>query len=371
MTKRKSAGALRGAALGLSMALASCGAFAQSSVTLYGSIDTGLDYVSNSGGKHLFQESAGKRQPDRFGFLMKEAIGGGNTIFANLESGFVSTTGAQINPTSFFNRDALVGLSNPAYGSLSLGHMPDFMYTYLGRIDNAVPGISSFYSPGNLDGLANTHANDNTVKYLTPTFYGLQLGAMNSFGGTAGNFSNGRQYSFGASYAGGPVKAGLAYSMSHNRTADLRGTFGVTSVLGQNIAQGTMFNASRYRTYGGAVSFTYGIFVPHLTITDVNIANSQGSVSERNYQAGVNIDVSGGKHTHILGVSYSHSTFQEMAFNQYNLFLTDYLSKSTQIYAGAGYQRASGAGARAEQFGYVQSSNGSQLVARIGLNHMF
>lgn len=59
-------------------------AFAQSSVTLYGSVDVGVDLVSNSRGAHLYQESAGKRTPDRFGFLIKEDIGGGNTVFARL-----------------------------------------------------------------------------------------------------------------------------------------------------------------------------------------------------------------------------------------------------------------------------------------------
>lgn len=62
--------------------------WAQSSVTLYGSIDVGVDFVSNTQGKQLFQESSGKRQPDRWGLLIKEDLGGGNTAFARLESGF-------------------------------------------------------------------------------------------------------------------------------------------------------------------------------------------------------------------------------------------------------------------------------------------
>jgi predicted porin len=90
-----------------------------------------------------------------------------------------------------------------------------------------------------------------------------------------------------------------------------------------------------------------------------------------NYQAGVDIDLSRGKNFYILALSWGHSTFQGLGINQYNAFLTNYLSKSTQIYAGVGLQRASGPGARAAQFGYQPSSNGSQTVARIGINHMF
>jgi predicted porin len=85
----------------------------------------------------------------------------------------------------------------------------------------------------------------------------------------------------------------------------------------------------------------------------------------------VNIDLSGGARLYILGLSYNRSTFDDLTFNQYNLFLTHYLSKVTQIYAGVGLQRASGPNAHAEQFGYLASSSNAQTVGRIGINHMF
>lgn len=343
---------------------------AQSSVTLYGSIDVGVDFVSNSQGKHLVQESSGKRQPDRWGLLIKEDLGGGNTAFARLESGFLTSTGAQINPTSFFNRDAYVGLSNDRWGSLSFGNINDYIYQYVGRLNNSVPGISSFYTPGNLDGLANTHALNNAVKYETINFHGFQAGVMDAFGNQAGNFSAGRQYSLGAQYLSGPVKLAVAYTMSHNRTADIFGTFSLGSLLGQPLKQGTMFNASRYSTLAAGGSVKIGYFTPHVTYSGVKLEDNRGSATLNNYQAGVNIDLSG-KGFYILGVSFDHSLFQGLAINQYNLFLTDYLSKSTQVYAGVGLQRASGPGARAAQFGYQPSTSGSQTVARIGVNHMF
>jgi predicted porin len=345
--------------------------WAQSSMQLYGSMDVGVDFVSNSHGSRLIQESAGKRQPDRWGMLIKEDLGGGNTAFARLEAGFLSNTGAQINPTSFFNRDAYVGLANDRWGSFSLGNINDYIYEYVGRINNSVPGISSFYTPGNLDGLANTHALNNSVKYETIKFHGFQAGAMDSFGNQAGNFSQGRQYSLGMQYLAGPVRVGVAYTMSHNRTADIFGTFSLSSLLGQSLAQGTMFNASRYSTLAAGGMVKVGYFTPHLTYSSVKLEDGKGSATLNNYQAGVNTDLSGGKNFYILGLSWDHSTFQGIAINQYNLFLTDYLSKSTQVYAGVGLQRASGPGARAEQFGYLASSDGSQTVARVGVNHMF
>jgi predicted porin len=357
--------------VGWGVAVLCSSAWAQSSATLYGSVDVGLDFVSNSKGSHLFQESAGKRTPDRFGFRVMEDLGGGNSVIARLESGFLTNTGAQINPTSFFNRTAEVSLQNNSFGTLSLGNIPDYIYEYVGALNNSVPGISSFYTVGNLDGLANTHALVNSVKYDTPDFYGFRAGVMNSFGGQAGDFSEGRQYSIGAQFVRvNQVKFGVAYTMSHDRTADVFGIFGVPTLLGQTLRAGTMFNAARYSTFAVGGSVVIGAFTPHLTFTDVKLANLKGSKTERNYQAGVNIDLTG-ERLYLLGISYNRSLFEDLTFNQYNLFLTYYLSKSTQVYAGAGLQRASGPHAQAEQFGYLPSSTGSQTVARIGINHLF
>jgi len=298
-------------------------------------------------------------------------LGGGNSVIARLESGFLTTTGAQINPTSFFNRLAEVSLQNNYLGTLSVGNIPDYIYEYVGALNNAVPGISSFYTVGNLDGLANTHALVNSIKYDTPDFYGFRAGVMNSFGGEAGDFSAGRQYSIGAQFVRvNQVKFGVAYTMSHDRTADVFGIFGVSSLLGQTLRAGTLFNAARYSTFAAGGSVVIGAFTPHLTFTDVKLADLQGSKTERNYQAGVNIDLTG-ERLYLLGISYNRSLFEDLAFNQYNLFVTYYLSKSTQVYAGAGLQRASGPQAQAEQFGYLPSSTGSQTVARIGINHLF
>lgn len=358
--------------VGSCAALLSFPAWAQSTASLYGSIDAGLDFVSNANGNRQFQESAGKRTPDRFGILVREDLGGGMAAFARLESGYLSNTGAQINPTSFFNRDAYVGIVDERFGALSFGNINDYIYQYVGALNNSVPGLSSFYTPGNLDGLANTHALNNSVKFETMEFHGFQAGVMNSFGNQAGDFSAGRQYSIGARYAHDNFRFGVAYTMSHDRTADVFGTFSLNSLLGQPLKNGTMFNASRYSTLALGGSWKIRGFTPHLTYSDVKLENDEGSASLHNYQAGVNIDLAFASLAYyVLGISYDHSTFESLASNQYNLFLTHYLSKTTQVYAGVGVMRVSGPGARAEQFGYQASSSGTQTISRIGVNHMF
>jgi hypothetical protein len=72
-----------------------------------------------------------------------------------------------------------------------------------------------------------------------------------------------------------------------------------------------------------------------------------------------------------LGLSMAHSTFEEITYNQFNAFLTQYLNPSTQIYCGAAYVRASGAGARATAFGYTASSGRDQTLTRAGVQVQF
>src|SRR5271170_4374114 len=68
---------------------------AQSSVTLYGLIDTGVEYLTNANktSHALFQASSGNIQASRWGIKGVEDIGGGyQTVFV-LESGFTPSTG--------------------------------------------------------------------------------------------------------------------------------------------------------------------------------------------------------------------------------------------------------------------------------------
>src|SRR6516225_1377670 len=111
--------ALAGAAM-----LATIPAFAQSSVTLYGIVDTGLGYQSSSttlgsttGGHSAFKMINGVWAGSRFGLKGAEDLGGNTKAIFQLEEGFNSATGAQSVNGLMFNRQAFVGVTNPTYGS--------------------------------------------------------------------------------------------------------------------------------------------------------------------------------------------------------------------------------------------------------------
>ena len=70
------------------LALAALGAFAgvahaQSSVTLYGIVDVGINMNTNAGGSHKYDMSSGVMQGSRFGLRGTEDLGGGLKAICN------------------------------------------------------------------------------------------------------------------------------------------------------------------------------------------------------------------------------------------------------------------------------------------------
>src|SRR5215469_10241739 len=116
-------------AVAMSMLVASA-AHAQSSVTLYGLIDTSLLYSSSArvnaanpsaGGGTQWQEFAGSLSTPRWGMRGSEDLGGGLKADFMLESGFNSTNGTLKNGGDLFGRQAWIGLNASQYGTLTLG----------------------------------------------------------------------------------------------------------------------------------------------------------------------------------------------------------------------------------------------------------
>jgi len=108
-------------------------AHAQSSVTLYGLVDDGLNINTNAGGKHLYNVSSGVIQASRWGMRGTEDLGGGlKTVFL-LENGFDENTGKLGQGGLEFGRQAYVGLSSD-YGSVTLGRQYDSVVDNLGLL---------------------------------------------------------------------------------------------------------------------------------------------------------------------------------------------------------------------------------------------
>lgn len=152
-----------------------------SSVTLYGVIDTAVEHISNvSGGSSLTRMAsvAGGYVPSRWGIRGREDLGEGNAAVFLLESGFAPDTGSLQQGGRLFGRQAYVGLSSPAWGTLTFGRHWTMIFQSLLESDVMGPALMSM---GNLDYyLANARA-DNSLSWIGQ--YGaLTAGATYSFG---------------------------------------------------------------------------------------------------------------------------------------------------------------------------------------------
>jgi predicted porin len=104
-------------------------AHAQSSVTMYGIVDAGVQYLTNAdaAGHNQVSLASGSYLPSRFGFVGREDLGGGYAAIFRLENGFNLSNGAVATTTSFFNRFAFVGLDTPV-GQVTLGRQGSVQY---------------------------------------------------------------------------------------------------------------------------------------------------------------------------------------------------------------------------------------------------
>ena len=180
-------------------------ALAQSSVTLYGIVDTGVEYVShaNAAGGHVFRMPAVTGElPSRWGLRGTEDLGGGYSAVFTLESGFNVRDGSSGQGGRLFGRQAFVGLKGP-YGTMAFGRQYTMTYLALQGADIIGPDI---YGMGSLDAYVPNARADNSVTYMG-TYKGFTLGAGYSFGrDSAGTGNSPGQGTCAGSVAGHPTE---------------------------------------------------------------------------------------------------------------------------------------------------------------------
>ncbi len=349
-------------------------AHAQSSVTLYGVLDTGIDYANNVNGQHLWQMASGVSAGSRWGLRGKEDLGGGLSAIFDLESGFSSTDGS-LGSGLAFSRNAYIGLASKTYGTVTLGRQWDPIVDLIEPYSlNDAYGGWYFSHPNDMDNLDNGFAISNAVKYTSPTIAGFTGEALYSFGGQAGQFSNNATYSAAASYTNGPFSAGVGYLRVNDPEQSIQsyqnGTGYTNAVYGDYLQ-----NARSQGIFAAGASYQLGAFKLMGNFTNVDFQQSDDGqdVKFQNYElAGTYAATSeldfGAGFTYTEG--RDHATGQEPKYQQINLSAEYELSKRTAVYALAAYQHATG-GAVAQIAGFDPSSNGKQVVTRIGIRHSF
>ena len=116
--------------LAMAALAAACGVQAQSNVTIYGVLDSGVEHLTNVGATRsglTRMPGLGVSVPSRLGFRGTEDLGGGLKAVFTLESGFGTDTGTLNQGGRFFGRQAFVGLSG-SWGAVTLGRQYSMLF---------------------------------------------------------------------------------------------------------------------------------------------------------------------------------------------------------------------------------------------------
>ena len=365
----------------LSLACASAVVHAQSSITLYGLLDEGLTYVSNEAGKRFVGLVAGENFGNRWGLRGTEDLGGGYKAIFDLESDFDLNTGTSVAGigSALFGRQAYVGMTSP-YGTVTLGRQYDFAWDYmtLGYFSPAAYALATGGHIGDVDRQGGDRLN-NAVKYTSPTFSGLQFGALYAFGGVPGQFSEGSAYSLGVRYDEGDLKMAAVYTSVRNPAFfDPYGQLGVSTFLGQATTangedaypEGT-FALDRQSSAEFGVSYKFGQLTAASNITATTFKGYGASQTLWIYEAGLIYSFS----PQIQGIAaYEYERTDGAHWNQPTVGAYYLLSKRTSFYAAASYQIASGqvvAQQGQDFYWYTPSSNHEQASVRLAVIHAF
>lgn len=377
--------------------LASAPVMAQSSVTLYGLIDEGLIFNTNSGGHQQYSMVSGVHGGSRFGLRGIEDLGGGYKAIFRLENGFDLNTGKLGQGGLMFGRQAYAGLTTP-YGTLTMGRQYDSVVDYVGPVtvgDQWGGTIGSH--PGDLDNFDNTQRVNNTIKYTSVNYNGFTFGGMYSFGGIAGETGRNQVWSLGAGYNHGPLVLGIAYLNARNPNVSFFGTSSsstltaATTNIPSPVYSGYA-SAQTYEVFGAGGNYTFGASQFGATYSYVRFSGLGNESSSGPNKLGYtgssffnDVELSYRYQLTpalVLGAEYNYTRGSSMQgrdaaqYHQGTIGADYFLSKRTDVYLIAVYQKAlgfdsTGHPAVAAINQVTASANDRQAVVRVGFRHTF
>ena len=156
-----------------------------SAISLYGLIDTGVEYITNVGptsGSVTRMPGLAGTLPSRWGVRGTEDLGDGLKAIFTLESGFGPDTGVSNQGGRAFGRQAFIGLTG-SWGTVVAGRQYSMFFLSLFDADQLGPNN---FGLGSHDAYIPNAREDNAVGYRG-TFGGWTIGATYSLGRDAVN----------------------------------------------------------------------------------------------------------------------------------------------------------------------------------------
>ena len=362
---------------GAALLLAAQGAWAQSSLTLYGVVDSFVQYLGN-GSTHSFSLRSGGNSGSSLGLKGDEDLGGGLKARFVLESGYTVNNGAFfIDSSTLFYRQAWVGLAHADYGSLTFGrqYQPTFWaiyYTDPFRGDEVLSPIAAAAVALDRNTLATQAASgrtSNSIAYQSPVVGGLKLYTMYAFSSTTTLpvvQNTGNLFDVAVTYNGYGFFAGLAYQNQHAGSENVPGLPAALNLLGTE-------------RFTGAIAYRVGIVNLQANYT-YNRSNDApaGSLAARlgaahSYsfaEIGATIQATSADTVEIAGIERNARGVDDKALGV-QIGVDHNISKRTQIYARAGYIKNHGASMMSWPGVQVTELGSSQSLVAVGMTHRF
>jgi predicted porin len=290
-------------------------AFAQSSVSIYGIVDAGINSTSNGVNRTTGIDS-GLQSGSRLGFRGNESLGNGLSASFALETGINADTGGFGQGNTAFGRQAWVGLNSDTLGSAKLG----LQYTPLRQAVDAVDPFNIGLAGNALKTLGNGTYQErikNSVTYTTPNYSGLSGQVAYGFGEVAGSTSSNRTVGLGVNYDLGNASVRAAYN-------NLNGNGTLNSPDTRDVFIGGTYNFGFVKAHAA--------FADRKVDTNAAIASN---VKTRNYLLGASVPF--GPHT--VMASYIRSDVRNVGnadSNQYAIGYAYAMSKRTNLYTSYG-----------------------------------
>ncbi|KVF02952.1 porin [Burkholderia vietnamiensis] len=373
-------------------------AHAQSSVTLYGTIDAGLDYISNqkspAGAGPAYGVQSGNVSTSRWGLRGNEDLGDGLGAVFTLENGFNGANGKFGNGGDEFGRQAWVGLSSRRWGTVTLGRQYDFLVEFVAPLSATGSGFGGNIAdhPYDNDNLANDTRMNDAVKFSSANYGGFSFGGAYGFSNQGGAAGNNNAYSVGAQYVSGPVDLAVAYLQS-NQPGGVNAPQNTGGSLSSSDGD-AMLVGGRWRTFGAGAHYafdhaTVGFVYTRTILNDpreLSQGGAYGAVNGRlltfsNYELNARYFVQpafslGGSYTLTQGRFDDAGRSIAPTWSQFMLQADYALSHRTDLYLEGVYQRVTGADGvavlgKAGIFNLAASGNDRQAVVGAGIRHKF
>ncbi|RQV70285.1 porin [Burkholderia cenocepacia] len=389
---------------------------AQSSVTLYGVVDIGVTYANNVqvgrvGGAlkgasqyAVTDATATGLSGSRWGLRGNEDLGGGLKAIFVLENGFFANNGALAQGGAEFGRQAYIGLGSK-FGTVTVGRQYDPLVDFVQQF--AASGSWAGYMgshPDDLDNLTNTNRINNSIKFTSAAYRGFSAGALYSFGGVPGQFSQNQIWSFGGSYTAGGFALGAGYLNARDPNVSFYGNTpnkGLASAnnLGSAGSAATAQSNPVFAGYASAKSLqiaglgtsysfggaTLGFVATNTRFENLGSASGPNPLGYRGKALFTSLDVNGRYRVTpalLVGGSFDYTRRSSVKgddgakYLQFNIGADYNLSKRTDVYLLTVYQHAIGTdslgqAAIASIAGFSPSSTSNQVGVRLGVRHKF